>query len=59
MVFALHSIIRPMFETIKDRGILAQEVAAIPGLAGILEEVSPFWVILNGRTFKGILLSET
>ena len=59
VVFALHEAIQPLFEAYEDKEILAREVAAIPGLAGILEEVSPFWVILNGRTFKGILLSET
>lgn len=59
VIFALHEIIQPLFDAYEDREALAREVAAIPGLAGILEDVSPFWVILNGRSFKGILLSET
>ena len=58
-VYALHEAIRPLFEAHDDKETLAREVAAIPGLASVLEEVSPFWVILNSRGFKGILLSET
>ena len=43
---------------IEERANIAEAVQAIPGFSKILEGVSPWLVILNGVSFKGILLNE-
>ena len=37
---------------------IAEAVQAIPGFSDTLKDVTPWWVILNGASFKGLLLSE-
>lgn len=37
---------------------MADAVEAIPGFSDTLKDVTPWWVILNGIHFKGLLLSE-
>ena len=37
---------------------IAEAVQAIPGFSDTLKDVTPWWVILSGTSFQGLLLSE-
>lgn len=42
----------------QERENIAQGIQAIPGFSNTLKDVTPWWVILNGVSFKGLLISE-
>ena len=42
----------------QQREDIAEAVQAIPGFSDTLKDVTPWWVILDGASFKGLLLSE-
>ena len=46
-VFAFHGTIQPISEVHEAGENLEKEFLGIRGLGGVLEHVSPFWVVLN------------